>query len=235
MRKVRKRAGLRGKGREKEKEAGNCLQVPIATAHWRQDHMMGARRLLGLACQTTGLCQSVHPTQALSTGLGLFAPTLPDFSPVALFLPTSCACPQLSYSLGVMYLHQHSFWQAQKASALPFLKEDPSFLFLFLSQKFHLSPLTSLCSCQGNSGGGEPPSDVSVFTDSFNYSALGLSFFFFCLDNTKPNKTSSEFEGILGVGCRVKLVIIGKDVKCWEGGRHQFFRYKKGIDLEVWG
>lgn len=113
---MRKRAGLRGKGKEKEKEAGNCLKVPIATGHWRQNHMLGARRLLGLACQTTGLCQSVHPTQALSTGLGPLAPTLPDFSPVAPFLPTSCACPQLSYSLGVKYLHQHSFRQAQKAT-----------------------------------------------------------------------------------------------------------------------
>ena len=127
MRKVRKRAGLRGKGREKEKEAGNCLKVPIATAHWRQDHMMGAQRLLGLACQTTGLCQSVHPTQALSTGLGPFAPTLPDFSLIALFLPTSCACPQLSYSLGVMYLHQHSFWQAQKATGSSIFERE-SFL-----------------------------------------------------------------------------------------------------------
>lgn len=54
---------------------------------------------------------------------------------------------------------------------------------------------------------------LSAFTDSFNYPELNLSFFFFCLDNTKPNKTSSEFEAILGVGYRVKLVIIGKDVK----------------------
>jgi len=42
MRKVRKKAGLRGKGKEKEKEVRNCLKVPIATVHWRQGHMVGA-------------------------------------------------------------------------------------------------------------------------------------------------------------------------------------------------
>ena len=45
MRKVRKKAGLKGKGKEKEKEARNCLKVPIATVHWRQGRMVGAHRL----------------------------------------------------------------------------------------------------------------------------------------------------------------------------------------------
>ena len=42
---LRKKAGLKGKGKEKEKEARNCLKVPIATVHWRQGRMVGAHRL----------------------------------------------------------------------------------------------------------------------------------------------------------------------------------------------
>lgn len=55
---------------------------------------------------------------------------------------------------------------------------------------------------------------LSAFIDSFNYPELSISFFFVCLDNTKPNNTSSEFEDILGIGYRVKLVIIEKNIKC---------------------